>query len=87
MTADLSMAEELGRPAGIAVDNARLYQDSQRALRAREDLLAIVSHDLRSPLGIVTMSAAMLLNDRSSDRQSRDRAAARILGRRETWSG
>jgi PAS domain S-box-containing protein len=30
------------------------------AIRAREDLLAVVSHDLRSPLGVILMTAQML---------------------------
>ena len=37
---DLDLARELGRRAGLAVDNARLYKDSQQALRDREQALA-----------------------------------------------
>ncbi len=65
---EVELANELGRRAGIAVDNARLYEESQRALRDREDalrsreeVLAIVSHDLRNPLGAIGLSAASLL--------------------------
>ncbi len=35
-------------------------QQAQHAIRAREDLLAVVSHDLRSPLASITLSATML---------------------------
>jgi signal transduction histidine kinase len=59
--ADRAMAEELGRRAGIAVDNARLYQDAQRAVRARDEVLAVVSHDLKNPLESVLLSASLLL--------------------------
>jgi len=38
----------------------RTRADLERARRAREDLLAIVSHDLRNPLGSITTSAEML---------------------------
>ena len=31
-------------------------------MRAREDVLAIVSHDLRTPLSVVHTTASMLLN-------------------------
>ena len=48
---DISAAEELAHRAAIAFDNVRLYGEAQEALRAREDLLAIVSHDLRNPAG------------------------------------
>ena len=58
---DLSAAGELAHRAAIAFDNVRLYGEAQEALRAREDLLAIVSHDLRNPLGVVLASSALLL--------------------------
>jgi PAS domain S-box-containing protein len=58
---DLAAAEELARRASIAIDNVQLYGEAQEALRAREDLLAIVSHDLRNPLGVVLASSALLL--------------------------
>ncbi len=59
--ADLAMAEELGRRAGIAVDNARLWDEAHRAIRARDDVLAVVSHDLKNPLESILLSAALLL--------------------------
>jgi signal transduction histidine kinase len=59
---DLELAEEVGRRAALAIDNARLYEQAQRAIQARQDLLAIVSHDLRNPLGTILMNTAMLLN-------------------------
>ncbi|MGZ3458169.1 MAG: sensor histidine kinase, partial [Archangium sp.] len=34
----------------LAVDNARLFQQAQQAIRVREDFLAIASHELRTPL-------------------------------------
>src|SRR4029077_14435689 len=54
-------AEDLARRAAITIDNVRLYAEGQDSLRAREDLLAIVSHDLRNPLGVVLASSALLL--------------------------
>ncbi len=45
----------------VELDNVRLMGEAQEALRAREDLLAIVSHDLRNPLGVVLASTALLL--------------------------
>ena len=57
---DVGLAEELARRVAIAVDNARLYQEAQRALQAREQVLHAVSHDLRNPLGAVVAHAEML---------------------------
>jgi signal transduction histidine kinase len=58
---DLGAAQELARRASIAIDNVRLLSEAQESVRAREDLLAIVSHDLRNPLGVVLASSALLL--------------------------
>ena len=52
---DLSLAEELGQRAGMAIDNARLYQAEQQAVRARDDFLSIASHELRTPLTSLTL--------------------------------
>ena len=57
---DAAIASELARHGSLAIDNARLYLDSQQALRAREEVLAIVSHDLRNPLNAVTLACSML---------------------------
>jgi PAS domain S-box-containing protein len=57
---DLSLAEELGRRAALAVDNSRLYGVAQDATRAREEILGIVSHDLRNPLSAIMMCASAL---------------------------
>jgi PAS domain S-box-containing protein len=58
---DLEMAAELGRRAGLAVEAARLYQASCRAVQARERLLAIVSHDLRNSLATILLNASAVL--------------------------
>lgn len=57
---DLDMAVHLARRAGFAVDNARLYREAQRAAASRDEVLAIVSHDLKNPLASVAMSATLL---------------------------
>jgi signal transduction histidine kinase len=41
-------------------ERERLYGEAQRAIRSRDDLLAVVSHDLRNPLGSIVMAAGML---------------------------
>ena len=57
---DEAMLLQLAQTASVALENARLYQAAQEATSARDDLLAIVSHDLRNPLNVVGMSAGML---------------------------
>ncbi|HET8631883.1 MAG TPA: GAF domain-containing protein [Thermomicrobiales bacterium] len=50
----------LAAQAAIAMDNARLYQQAQRALQARDEFLAAVSHDLKSPLSTIKGYAQLL---------------------------
>ena len=58
----LLLVEDLARRAALAVDNALLYGEAQRATKARDDVLAIVSHDLRNPLNTIHMSTSFLLD-------------------------
>jgi signal transduction histidine kinase len=58
---DLALAEELGRRCAVAVDNARLYAESQQAIRARDEFLSIASHELRTPLTGIKGYAQILL--------------------------
>ncbi len=48
------------RQATLAAENERLYRAAEHAARQREDVLAIVSHDLKSPLSTVRLSAELL---------------------------
>ncbi len=60
---DLELAMRVAARAGLAVDNANLYLESQQAVRAREEILAVVSHDLRNPLTTIQMTSSLLLED------------------------
>ncbi|HEX4385324.1 MAG TPA: ATP-binding protein, partial [Myxococcales bacterium] len=86
--ADLSLAEELARLTSLAMENARLYQESERnrqeltrasarlaellqkeqaarqqaeeATRLKDDFLAVLSHEMRTPLSSILGWTGML---------------------------
>jgi PAS domain S-box-containing protein len=58
---DLVFAQEIARRASMAMDNARLHEQARRAIQSREELLAVVSHDLRNPLSVILVSATLAL--------------------------
>ena len=58
--ADVELAEELALRAALAMENARLYHSARSATRARDDMLGMVSHDLRNPIHSIFMSSSFL---------------------------
>jgi signal transduction histidine kinase len=57
---DLSLASQIAHHAALAIEAARLYREARTAIRARDNLLAVVSHDLRHYLATICMSAELL---------------------------
>lgn len=74
---ELELLQDLCARAAWAVENAMLHEQTQRAVRARDDLLAVVSHDLRNPLSTISM-AANLLRKGADNREKTLRNAERI---------
>jgi len=58
--ADLELAIELGRRAGYSIENALLYREAQEANRAKDEFLATLSHELRTPMTATLGWATML---------------------------
>lgn len=57
---DIGLVSELARRAALAIENARLHEAEKRATRARDEVLGIVAHDVRSPLHVILLAAQML---------------------------
>jgi PAS domain S-box-containing protein len=57
---DLYLAEELARRAAASIENARLYFLARRAIKSREEVLSVVSHDLKNPVMVIGLVAKVL---------------------------
>jgi PAS domain S-box-containing protein len=62
-SADLELAKEIARRIALAIDNAHLYRQARRATELRDQILGIVSHDLRTPLTSISMAIAPFEED------------------------
>lgn len=75
---DLLMAEAIAFSSGQALDNALLYQRAEEASRIRERYLSMASHELRSPLTVVSGFGSLILRQIAADEPDLERI--RMLG-------
>jgi len=59
---DVALAEARAGRVAQAVDNARLYREAREAVRAREETMNVVSHDLRNSLHATLLNVDLLLD-------------------------
>lgn len=57
---DVVLIERLAQRAAPAFDHALAHEHALRAIRQRDEVMSIVTHDLRSPLGAITLNAQAL---------------------------
>lgn len=57
---DRAIVEDLAQRIAYALENSRLYSEALSAVRSREDVLSIVSHDLKNPLQAIQLSTQYL---------------------------
>jgi PAS domain S-box-containing protein len=81
---DLRTALELADRAALAIDHARLYAEAQDAVRQREQLLAVVAHDLNNPLMAIKATADLLRRQVTTGRLDPDRLTPRLTSIGET---
>ena len=79
--ADLAFAEELGRRAGLALENARLYRAALDAVKLRDDFLSVAGHELKTPLTALTLQVASLQRAYAADRSPAPAEAVQKLTR------
>ncbi|NUZ06999.1 ATP-binding protein [Piscinibacter koreensis] len=81
--AEMRAAADLRRSA-IEIDLAAKFRREQEAVRVRDELVAVVSHDLRTPLSVVTMQSFLiqrLLDEDGTERSKRMRASSDVIQR------
>ncbi|MEO7096408.1 MAG: ATP-binding protein, partial [Polyangiales bacterium] len=68
-TTDIEVVANLAECAGVALESAHLFEQLERNVKGREEMVAVVSHDLRNPLSAIRMSASLLQKaaERSGD--------------------
>lgn len=66
---DEAVLVQLAQLASVAIENLRLYETAHQAARARERVLAMVSHDLRNPLNAIMMGGTLLMETPLSKEQ------------------
>lgn len=58
--ADRELIEEVGRRCAVALENSRLYQTARDDIRAREEFLAVASHEIRGPIASIRLAVEAL---------------------------
>jgi signal transduction histidine kinase len=61
--ADRALLGEVSHRTALALGHGRALREAERAARAREDLLHVASHELRSPLGTLRLTIDLLARD------------------------
>lgn len=82
--AELALGRQLASRMAIALDNAHLYRQATDAIRVRDNLLSIASHELKTPLTSITLSIDLLrrLAQKAPDAALRAEVARRA---ESTW--
>jgi PAS domain S-box-containing protein len=73
-----ALATKFASAAATTLENARLYGLAQRANRARDEVLGVVSHDLRNPISAISMCARALDESPPDDASERHELIATI---------
>ena len=78
LESDKYFAEQFAERAAMAIDIGGLYTSAQDAIRVREEVVAVLSHDLKNPLSGVLLNTHLLLRNVSSEESAHKRKVERI---------
>ena len=79
-TDDLALAESIGSRVAAALSNAHLYEVARDALRARDELLVLAAHELRTPLSALQLTTDQLLQQSRRDQDPAQAVRSEKIG-------
>ena len=74
-----TLAEKFASHVSLALENARLYREARRATEGRDQVLGVVSHDLRNPISAIAMCASALRENWFGDAKERESLLTTIV--------
>lgn len=80
-----ALADKFATVAATTLENARLYGLAQRANRARDEVLGVVSHDLRNPISAIAM-CVRVLEDNPPDSPAEREDLLRTIRESAEWA-
>ena len=60
---DIAFVERLADRAAVAIENSRLYEELQKAKQQQSDFIAVVTHELRSPMTTILGYSDLVLSE------------------------
>lgn len=64
---DMPFLDTVTSRIALAIEKAKQFHELELAIKTREEVLAIVSHDLKSPLSVIDLAAQLLRQGESSE--------------------
>jgi PAS domain S-box-containing protein len=83
--AELRLAKIFTRRSALAIDNAQLFEQARRATQARDQALALISHDLRGGIASIAWNAQLLLSKTPIREQPGGRRQLELIEQAALW--
>jgi PAS domain S-box-containing protein len=77
---ELRLAEDLAHRAAVAVDNALLYREAQKAIGLRDGFLQVAAHELRTPVTAMKLNVQALVASARREGAWSERIVSRLTG-------